>query len=416
MLLAERHLITKSNPYWDDMDSNSFRGKNLYNATLYIIRQHFFETSRLLSFKAVYHQVKSDYPQDYTALPRKVSNQVLKQVYGDWITYFKALKTYKKNPIGFTGKPRFPGYKDKQAGRNTLVYEKGAISKKALNRGIIKVSGLAFQTTINTEKVTRETIKEVRIVPQSSFYVLEVVYEREEDEPIASEHVASVDMGVNNLAAITSNKPGLRPFLVNGRPVKSVNQYYNKKKAKLQSLLQQGQHSSAAMVRLTHKRNLKVNDYLHKASRLIVDWCKHNQIGMLVIGKNGGWKQTVDMGKRNNQNFVQIPHARFIEMLEYKAKLAGIRTIVIEESYTSKCSFLDLETIEKHVTYAGQRIKRGLFRASNGQFINADVNGSYNILRKAVPNAFVNGIEAVAVQPLSVSIPKRIATVGNSFL
>jgi IS605 OrfB family transposase len=328
----------------------------------------------------------------------------LKQVYDDWITYFKALKTYKKNPIGFTGKPRFPGYKDKQAGRNTLVYEKGAISKKALNRGMIKVSGLAFQTTINTEKVTHETIKAVRIVPQSACYVLEVVYEREADKAIEREDVASVDIGVNNLAAITSNKRGLRPFLVNGRPVKSVNQYYNKKKAKLQSLLPEGQYSSAAIVQLTHKRNLKINDYLHKASRLIVDWCKENEIGTLAIGKNDGWKQAVNMGKRNNQNFVQIPHARFIEMLEYKAKLAGIKTVIVEEAYTSKCSFLDLETIEKHEQYAGRRIKRGLFRARDGRLINADVNGSYNILRKAVPNAFVNGIEAVAVQPLSVSI------------
>jgi putative transposase len=415
MLLAERHLITKSNRYWEDIDLNSFRGKNLYNATLYIIRQHFFDTSRLLSFKEVYYQVKADYPQDYSALPRKVSNQVLKQVYGDWINYFKALKAYKKDASGFSGKPQIPGYKDKQAGRGILVYEKGAISKVALDRGVIKVSGLAFQTTINPEKVTRATIKEVRIVPQSSFYVLEVVYEREADEPIASEHVASIDMGVNNLAAITSNKPGLRPFLVNGRPVKSVNHYYNKQQAKLQALLQVNQHSSHQIRRLTQKRNLKINDYLHKASRLIVDWCKENQIATLVIGKNDGWKQAVDMGKRNNQNFVQIPHARFIEMLEYKSKLAGIKTVIIEESYTSKCSFLDLETIAKHETYAGKRIKRGLFRASDGRLINADVNGSYNILRKAVPNAFANGIEAVAVQPLFVSIPKRIATVGNSF-
>jgi putative transposase len=404
MLLAERYIITPSNPYWDDIDANSFLGKNLYNATLYIIRQHFFDTSRLLSFKTVYHQVKSDYPQDYTALPRKVANQVLKQVYSSWVTYFKALKAYKKDGSGFTGKPRFPGYKDKQAGRDTLVYEKGAISKKALDRGIIKVSGLAFQTTINTERVTRETIKEVRIIPQSACYVLEVVYERAADEAIASGYVASVDIGVNNLAAITSNKPGLRPFLVNGRPLKSTNQYYNKQQAKLQSLLQPNQHSSHQIRRLTHKRNLKIHDYLHKASRLIVDWCKENAIGTLVIGKNDGWKQAVNMGTVSNQNFVQIPHARFIEMLEYKAKLAGIKTVVIEEAYTSKCSFLDLEAIGKHEQYVGQRIKRGLFKASDGRLINADVNASYNILRKAVPNAFANGIEAVAVQPLFVSI------------
>jgi putative transposase len=404
MLLAERHIITKSNRYWDDIDTNSFLGKNLYNATLYIIRQHFFDTSHLLSFKAVYHQVKTDYPQDYTALPRKVANQVLKQVYASWVNYFKALKAYKKDASGFTGKPRFPGYKDKQAGRDMLVYEKGAISKIALDRGVIKVSGLAFQTTINSEKITRETIKEVRIIPQAACYVLEVVYECAADEAIVSEHVASVDIGVNNLAAITSNKSGLRPLLVNGRPLKSVNQYYNKVKAMLQTKLPKDQHSSHQIIRLTHKRNMKVSNYLHKASRLIVGWCKENAIATLVIGKNDGWKQAVDIGTRNNQNFVQIPHTRFIEMLEYKAKLAGIKTVIVAEAYTSKCSFLDLELIGKHENYAGKRIKRGLFRARDGRLINADVNGSYNILRKAVPNAFANGIEAVAVQPLSVSI------------
>jgi putative transposase len=404
MLLAERHIITKSNRYWDAIDANSFLGKNLYNATLYIIRQHFFDTSRLLSFKEVYHQVKADYPQDYTALPRKVANQVLKQVYASWVNYFKALKAYKQDASGFTGKPRLPGYKDKQAGRDILVYEKGAISKKALDRGVVKVSGLAFQTTINSANITRETIKEVRIIPQSACYVLEVVYERAADEAIVNEHIASVDIGVNNLAAITSNKQGLSPFLVNGRPLKGINQYYNKQRAKLQSLLQNNQYSSHQIRRLTHKRNLKINDYLHKSSRLIVDWCKENAIGTLVIGKNDGWKQAVNMGTVNNQNFIQIPHARFIEMLEYKAKLAGIKTVIVEEAYTSKCSFLDLEEIGKHEQYAGQRIKRGLFRARDGRLINADVNGSYNILRKAVPNAFANGIEAVAVQPLSVSI------------
>jgi len=135
-----------------------------------------------------------------------------------------------------------------------------------------------------------------------------------------------------------------------------------------------------------------------------VKWLLDNKIGTLVIGKNDGWKQQINLGKRNNQNFVQIPHARFIEMLTYKAQLAGIKVILVEESYTSKCSFLDNEPIHKHEQYAGRRIKRGLFRASDGRLINADINGSANIMRKAIPNAFADGIGALAVPPLRLKL------------
>src|SRR5205085_797445 len=150
---------------------------------------------------------------------------------------------------------------------------------------------------------------------------------------------------------------------------------------------------------INDNRNRRIKTALHRCSRLIIDTLVKAGIGTLVIGKNDGWKQQVNLGRRTNQNFVSIPHAQFIDMLTYKAQLVGIRVIVTEESYTSKCSFLDLEDICKHETYAGKRIKRGLFRAADGHTIHADVNGSYNILRKVVPNAFANGIGAAVVQP-----------------
>jgi putative transposase len=152
------------------------------------------------------------------------------------------------------------------------------------------------------------------------------------------------------------------------------------------------------MARMTNKRTRKINHYLHTQSRRLIDLLVEEGIGTLVIGKNENWKQEINIGKRNNQNFVPIPHARFIDMLTYKAQLVGIRVIVREESHTSKCSFLDLEPIEHHEQYVGKRVKRGLFRASNGRRIHADVNGSYNILRKEIPDSFGQGIEGVAVR------------------
>ena len=204
---------------------------------------------------------------------------------------------------------------------------------------------------------------------------------------------------------MTSNNKGVKPLIVDGRKLKSYNRYYNKRLAFLQSELdKRGQNKYSKQTRtLTYKRNNKVNDYLHKASRYIVNQLVDNDICLLIVGKNKGWKQDTNIGTVNNQNFVQIPHSRFIEMLRYKCRLVGIDLVEQEESYTSKCSFLDNEKICKHDTYKGKRVKRGLFKTYNGTLINADVNGSYNILKKCKPKAFTaDGVVAVVVQPAVV--------------
>ncbi|RCJ15180.1 hypothetical protein A6S26_07545 [Nostoc sp. ATCC 43529] len=190
---------------------------------------------------------------------------------------------------------------------------------------------------------------------------------------------------------------------MNGKPLKNINAYYNKKKAFFQSRLQGQQTTSTRIQRLTHKRNCKIIDYLHQASRIIVDYLAANPIGTLVIGKNDLWKQSINLGDKTNQNFVCIPHARFIEMLTYKCQLVGIDIIITSENYTSKCSFIDLEPIEKHTVYLGKRVKRGLFRAKNGFLINADCNASGNIIRKVVPNGFSEGIQGVVVPPSRIT-------------
>jgi len=188
------------------------------------------------------------------------------------------------------------------------------------------------------------------------------------------------------------------PRVVNGRPIKSINHYYNKRRADFHSRLPKEQYTSHHLERFTSKRTRKIDHYLHTASKRIIDLLLQEEIGTLVIGKNVNWKQEVNMGKRTNQNFVTIPHARFISMLTYKAALVGIAIVVTEESYTSKCSFLDNEPLKKHEVYAGKRVKRGLFRSADGRFINADVNGAYNMIKKVAPKSF-KGVEDVVVYP-----------------
>jgi putative transposase len=269
-----------------------------------------------------------------------------------------------------------------------LVYTVQAVSQRAFNKqGVIQPSHPDI--TIQTRQTSFD---QVRIVPRKTHYLVEVVYTRPiQPADVDRDRVASIDIGLDNLATVTSNQPDFAPLLVNGRPLKSINQFYNQERARLQRPLSDGQTTSRRLEQLADKRNRRVQAYLHRASRLIIDRLVQHRIGTLVIGKNDGWKQAINLGRRTNQNFVQIPHARFIEMLTYKALLVGIQVILTDESYTSKCSFLDLEPIGKHDGYRGKRIHRGLFRASNGRRINADVNGAYNILRKVIPNPLATG-------------------------
>jgi putative transposase len=399
MQLVEQHVIKKSDPRFGPIDQESFAAKNLYNKANYVIRQAFIAEGKYISYTRMDKQMQGT--DEYRALPAKVSQQVLRSLDKAWKSFFAAMREWREHPEKFLGRPKLPGYKDKQKGRYLLTYTIQAISKKALRQGIIEFSKLPVQ--IQTE---HQNINQVRIVPRKGFYRVEVVYsvEPEPNSELDPGLFAGVDIGVNNLAAVTSNKAGFAPLLVNGRPLKSINQFYNKEKARLQSLLLGKRRTSRRIERLSNKRNRKVKHYLHTASRRIVDRLVEEGIGVLIIGRNPHWKQDSRLGRRNNQNFVSIPHAQFVAMLSYKAQLAGIQVIITEESYTSKTSFLDIEPVQKRQVYLGRRIKRGLFRASDGRLINADVNGSFNIIRKAIPNAFADGIEDIVVRPVGLPI------------
>jgi putative transposase len=396
MILVERHIIKQSHQHWPEIDKLSFLSKNLYNAANYICRQHFFASGKKYSLNDLYHLTKD--LVDYRNLPTKVSKQIIKRLVSTWTGYFEAQKEWNKNPSKFLSEPRIPGYKDKAKGRNVVIYYHESVYKTELKKGIchLSMSDIKIPTKV-------DNVVEVRLVPRLTCYVVEIVYEKQEERLSTSDYVAGIDLGLTNLVALTSNQPGFKPLLINGRPLKSVNQFYNKTKAKLQSQLGQKRKSSQRIQSMTSYRNNYVDNYLHNTSRIIVNLLKACDIGTLVIGKNENWKQNINIGKKNNQSFTQIPHARLIDQLTYKCQLAGIKVVVTEESYTSKTSALDLEIPRKHSTYLGKRLKRGLFQSSLGTKINADVNGSLQIVRKVFPNAYTTeGIASAAVAPLKV--------------
>jgi len=395
---VERHIISQNDPRWQAIDRAAWFSKNIYNAANYLVRQAYILSGCYLNYNAVEKRFKKCNLLADQQLPMKIVQQILKQVDHDWQGYFAAVAEWRVHPEKFQGQPRLPKYKEKATGRNLLTYTAQAIGRPALKQGFIEPSGLPIRS-----KTAQKAVDQVRIVPRSRHYVVEVVYTVQiKQAEVNTDLVLGVDLGIDNLAALASNQPGFMPLLVDGKPLKSINHWYNKELARLKSALQNGQHTSKRIHNLTHKRNCRVDDYLHKASKRIIEFMAGMGIGTLVIGKNEGWKQGVKMGKRTNQNFVQIPHARFIDMLTYKAEFVGIKVITTEESYTSKCSFLDDEPVCKHAQYAGRPVKRGLFRASDGRLINADVNGAYNIVRKVIPNAFGNGIGGAVVHPVRV--------------
>jgi IS605 OrfB family transposase len=423
MQLVEKHLIKKTDPRFAFIDRAAFASKNLYNAALYEIRQHFIFCGKYLNYNQMDKLMQKH--EAYRALPRKVSQQVLKLLDKNWKSYFEAKRAYEEDPSRFLGRPKLPGYKDKKEGRNVLVYTIQAISKKSLRDGIIKPSQLGIEI-----RTRHRNVDQVRIVPKKSgCYVVEIVYTVvEKQEQLDPSLVAAVDIGVNNLVALTSNKRGFVPRLVNGRPIKSVNQCYNKHIRKLQKRMSSNHHTSRELERVAAKRTRRIDHYMHTASRRIIDLLVQEGIGTLVIGKNPGWKQESPMRKSDNQHFVQISHARAISMLTYKARLVGIEVLVQEESYTSKASLLDLDPIPVYgnkdaekVKFSGKRISRGMYQSKSGIAINADVNGSGNIMRKALPNAFTahgigdvnKALASFVVHPERIVVPLRTPTRGR---
>jgi putative transposase len=410
MKLVERHIIRPTHPYWSSIDRYSFLSKNLFNLANYHYRQYFFQSRQKLNFNQLYHLVSKS--TDYLSLPTKVSKQIIRRLDLAWNSYLRALKEYKLQPHKFLGKPKIPKYKHKQKGRNILIYPWESVYKKPLKQGIchLSMSEIKIPTSLSE-------IIEVRIVPKTSCYVLEIVYEKDE-EITDNQGIAGIDLGINNLMAVTTNQTGIRPLLIKGRPLKAINTFYNKQRSLWQSSLKQrnNQDFSRRLSKLTQKRNCRVENYLHTASKRVIDWCISQEIGTLVIGHNDYQKQSLKLGKKNNQQFVNIPHNRLIEMLTYKAQLKGIKVIITEESYTSQSSYLDRDELpkygEKKPRFKGKRIARGLYKTGKNQVLNADVNGSFNIMKKVIPDVLDQGIKGLPFNPVVLD-PLRMTRLSD---
>ena len=389
MILTERHIIKQSNSLYNELDNLCFLSKNLYNSALYTVRQFYFTNKKYFNWIKINNQFVNEKQQDYYALPCKVSQQTLKMVDQNMKSFFNAIKA--KN-----SKPKLPKYLDKIKGRFVVTYTNQAISKKALQNGYIELSKTNIKLKTNVKNV-----KQVRIVPRNNFIVVEILYEvRSKLHNNSKETYCGIDFGLNNL--ITCSFQNDSPLIMNGKPLKSINWHYNKEKSRLQSLLDNGKKTSKKIQNITLKRNNRINDYLHKTTKIFVNYLVSKKINNVVIGYNKEWKQGINIGRVNNQNFVQIPYYKLLNMLTYKCEIEGISVIVTEESYTSKCSFLDDEDICKHEEYVGKRIKRGLYKASDGRLINADVNGALNILKKVIGKFEYNSIK-VCSTPLVVT-------------
>ncbi|MCW3128629.1 MAG: transposase [Methanophagales archaeon] len=397
--------ITRVERIWLKSDKHisqlAHLAKNLYNEANYIIRQEFFKTGRWIRYYELNRQLKDS--ENYRALPAQTAQQVLRIVDRNWKSFFRAMKEWKKHPEKFKERPRIPHYKKKDS-EFVLVFTNQQVKLRDGWLIILpKNVGLKVKTRI------REGLREVRIIPKGMGYVLEIVYKKKlEVGRRNKDRIVGIDIGVRNLITMANNI-GEQPIVVKGGVIKNINQFYNKEKARLQSVYDsQGIKTGKKMKKLSAKRERKLNDFLHKISKFVVDWCVEHDIGTIVIGYNPDWKQEVELGKRNNQTFVQIPFTKLIHQIAYKAEERGIEVKIQDEAHSSKCSFLDGETVKHHEEYAGIRKSRGLFRSARGTIINADVNAAYNIIRKAVPKAFAkveaDGIEGVGLHPVRCSI------------
>lgn len=396
---VEKHIIKKNKFAWKIIDELSFKSKNLYNYANYIVRQEFINNNNYINYYDMKKMLKTHVPfKDYGSQAAQQTLVVLDQ---NWKSFFVAIKDWSKNKHKYLGKPKLPNYKDKD-GRFPVIITN---IQFRIENGYVRFSWKPLQPLNGLFKTNiTEKLMQIRFIPNANNYIMEIVYQTEVPEiNISTERIAGIDIGIDNLATV-GNNVGLQPFIINGRPLKSMNQYYNKEKARLQSALKikHDKNWSNRLQQLTDKRQNKIADYIHKASKKIVDWCVLNNIDTIVIGKNKNWKQESKLSKKVNQNFVQIPTAIFIEKIKYKAENNGIKVIETEESYTSGTSFLDGELPIKENYDKSRRIKRGLFKSKGGELINADLNGSYQIIKKVFPNTFNNGIEGVCLHPIRV--------------
>jgi transposase, IS605 orfB family len=405
---VEKHVVKTRNSYYSLLCEYTHKAKNLYNHANYLIRQEFCKNNKWLRFGELDKILRDDLIyDDYRQMPSAQSaQQLLRLVDRVWISFFRSIKDWSKNPDKYLGKPKLPKYKSKD-GNYVLVLTSQEVK--------LKGDKLKFPRKFKGFEVKPRFVdldnyvafKQVRVVPNYNSLCVELVYTVDIPDNNLEDNgcYLGIDIGLDNLATVVNNK-GCEPFVINGKGLKSINKYYNKQMSYYRSISKKVNNKDYTnrIARLTEKRNLKVDDYLHKASRRIVDYAIENNYNTIVIGDNKNWKQNSKLSKVVNQSFIGLPHKNLISMVQYKAQNVGINVLLTEENYTSGTSFLDNELPRKENYNKKRRVSRGLFVSNKGVKINADVNGAYQILRKVFPEVNSDGIEGVALHPVKVGI------------
>lgn len=410
--LSEKHIIRRSDDRFNQLDDLCVKSKNLYNRILFLTRQSLFNGN--FCYPSVFEkQIRDDteYPDYRNMLDMSSAQQVFRQVSSTWNSYFKSHSDWKKHPDKYKGEPKIPKYL-KGDSRYVFTITAGPnsnYSAQILDNGVIKLPKKLKWMKLNSKCYLKEgfqRINEIKVVSKKHQIEIFIIYSVEviDFKPDNSRYL-SIDLGLDNLAACVTNDQNLQPFVINGKSLKSINQYFNKKQAKLKSeaKTRHSLYRTNKLDRLSEKRNRKIEDYLHCASKYLIKYCLTNNINTIIVGKNNCWKDSINIGSKNNQNFVYIPHARFVDMIKYKGQINGITITCIEESYTSGTSFLDNENPVKEYYNKSRRIHRGLFRSNSGLLINADINGAHQIMKKVVPNAFEQWDRGLVVSPLRIS-------------
>ena len=366
--------------------------KNLTNEAIYNARQHFFNEKKYLSYTDNYKMLKNS--ENYRTLNSNMSQQILREVDGSFKSFFKLMKLAKEGRYNRED-VRLPHYLPKD-GYATLVIGFVRIKDHKL---VIPYSN-SFRKNhdiieVNIPPILKDkTVKEIRIIPRYNARFFEIQYTYEEEcisRNLDKNNALAIDMGVDNLVTAASSNGNT--FIIDGRRLKSINQWYNKKNARLQSIKDKqkyGKKTTERQKRLLLKHHHRVNDYMNKTARYVINYCIDHDIGTLVIGSNDDFQRSSNIGRANNQTFVNIPLSKLRNKLKYLCELNDIRYVEQEESYTSKASFFDQDDIpiyskdnNNHYIFSGRRIHRGMYETSKGYAINADVNGALNILRKS---------------------------------
>lgn len=377
------------------VDRYCFYSKNVYNEANYILRQEFVKNNRILGAYDIQKLMQN--MDCYKECGSQAAQKTIQMLDKAWKSFLVSIKDYSKNPIKYLGKPKIPKYLKKD-GRQVFSLKN---IQCTLKDGLFRISFKPFKGyTVRTHAKGR--LIQCRFVPKGLYYVMEIVYEIEvPDIPKNSDRIVAIDIGVNNFITMVNNISE-NPIVVKGGIIKSINQFYNKQKANIQSELKKVNDKdwSKKLQKLTNRRYEMIKYQMHCISKYVVDWCVLYGIDTLVVGHNNEWKQK----KQGMQNFTYIPYELFIKILSYKCENNGIRFIENEESYTSGTSFLDNEDPIKENYRKERRVYRGLFIADCGKKINADVNGAYQIMKKVFPKIFINGIEGAGLHPTIINL------------